>query len=155
MKKSDKWISLMIAMILAIGLSGAVDAQTKEEKDAMLTRHHQNIMKHAMSIASGEAKTIDDKIKHAKEATIELENAKILHEEMKKEKHEKSRAAREIHHEEIKRLHHYAAIEAKELREELNKQKPNKDKIIEHARKLHDNIEKAEKEHKALKEITK
>ena len=145
----------MMAMILIIGLSGTVYSQTKEEKDAMFTRHHQEIMKHAMSIASGEAKTMDDKMKHANEAAIELENAKILHKEMKEKKHEKSRAAAETHHEEIERQHNYASIEAKELKAELNKQKPDKDKVIEHARKLHDYIEKAEKEHKALREITK
>lgn len=94
-------------------------------------------------------------LRNANEATKNLADAKTTHKALKMLIPEKSKAAAKPHHDNIDKHHATATTHAKALTVELKKSKPDNAKVKEHAIKLSEAPEKAEKEHKALTEKTK
>jgi isoleucyl-tRNA synthetase len=139
----------MVALIFVF-FSSNIFAQTNEEYHANLTSYHQSIMKHANAIASGEAKTLNDQITNFNEARKSLADAKKAHSQLKKVIPEKLKSEAIIHHDNIDRYHATATSEANLLGAELKNSNPDNAKLKEHAKKLHDDIELAEKEHLLL-----
>ncbi len=154
MKKKDILISMMVALMLAF-FSSSSFAQTKDETSAKLTEQHKTVMKHASAISTGEAKTKDEQVKHANEATKSLADAKKTHEQLKKSVPEKSKMAAKPHHDNIDKQHATATASATALNTELKKTKPDNEKVKTHAKNLNDAVDKAEKENQTLKEKTK
>lgn len=152
MKKKKILTTMMIAFVF---ISGNIFAQTKAETHAKLTGHHQAVMKHAKAITSGDAKTKDEQILHANEATKSLNDAKKTLEELIKLIPEEFKLIAKPYNEKIEALYVTAIAHAQLLNEELKKKEHDDAKVKEHAKNLHDAIEKAEKEHQELMEKTK
>lgn len=155
MKKSKKIFSILLTFVLFAFITNAGFSQNKEESHAKLTEHHNKTSKAAGDIVSGKAKTNEDKVKKAKEATVSLDEAKKEHANLKKMIPEHQKAMAKPYHEKIDKHHATATKHAEELNKELNKSAPNNEKVKEHAKGMKEATEKAEKEHKLLKEKTK
>ncbi len=129
-------------------------SQTKEDHKA-LTAHHTKIIEHTQTIISGKSKTKEEHVKHASEATKNLEEAKKVFENLKKTIPRDHTEVALPYVTAIETYHIQAAYHANALNEELKKTSHNEAKVIEHAKNLHESIDKAEKEHQALEEKTK
>lgn len=152
MKTTKIMIGIMVAFIF---FSGNVFAQTIGEAHTNLTNHHQAIIKHANALASGEAKTLNDKITHGNEARKSLAEAKKAHSQLKKVLPEKSRSTAIIHHDNIDKHQATATIHANSILAELRNPSPDNAKLKELGKKLSDATDLAEKEHQALVKDTK
>lgn len=154
MKRKEIMTTMLVALLLVF-LSGNAIAQTKEDTHKKLTANHQTIMKHAHAIASGEAVTKDEQIRDANEATKSLGEAKETHKELKNLIPAKHNMAAKPHQDNIDKHYAAATTHANSLNAELKKDPSDNAKVKEHAKNLHDEVEKAEKEHQELIEITK
>jgi hypothetical protein len=140
----------MMAAITNVGLSQTVDDEHKA-----LTAHHEKAKKHADAIATGEAKTKAEQVKHAEEATESLEKAKKSHTALKSAIPAKHKEAAKMHHATIERHHAEATKHSAALNAELKKASPVEKMVKEHAKNLSESVDKAEKENQALKTKTK
>jgi len=143
----------MIAVMVALTFlffSGNVTAQTNAENHTRLTTVHQTIITHTNAIASGEAKTRNDQVTHFNEFRKSLAEAKKVHNLLKKVIPEKAKSEAVIHHDNIDKYYASATSHANAMMEELKNEKPDDAKLKEHAKKLHDDIQMAEKENQAL-----
>jgi hypothetical protein len=146
--------SFVVVMVFA-GNTRPVFAQTKEEDHSALTSHHNKIKEHSGAIANGQSKTKEQHLQHASGATKNLEEAKKVYEVLKKSIPRDHTEVVMPHLTAIETYHVQAASNARALNEELKKVPYNEAKVMEHAKNLHETIDKAEKEHQALKEKTK
>jgi len=149
MKKTKTAVTTMVAFTFVF-FSCHVFAQTNEENHTNLTSYHQSIMKHTNAIASGEAKTLNDQITHYNEARKTLAEAKKTHSQLKKAIPDKLKSEAIIHHDNIDRYHLTATNHANLMVAELKSANPDNVKLKEEAKKFHDAIELAEKEHLVL-----
>lgn len=154
MKKS-KIFMVLATVVLTAFFSNAGFSQNKEDSHAKLTEHHNKVIKATGDIVSGKAKTKEDQIKKANEANASLNKAKEEHSNLKKMIPEHQKAMAKPHHDKIEQHHAVATKHAEELNKELKKSAPSHVKVKEHAKAMKEATEKAEKEHKALKEKTK
>jgi hypothetical protein len=149
MKKARIVISMMVAFMLLF-FSGIVFAQTDNENHAHLSSINQTIMSHAQALAMGEAKTKNDQVTHYNEARKALAEAKKTHNLLKKVLPEKAKSEAIIHHDNIDKYYAAATAHANSLLELLKNEKPDEAKLKENAKKFHDEISMAEKEHQEL-----
>jgi hypothetical protein len=154
MKKASILITILFAFIPTF-LSTNAFAQTDTDQHTKLTALNKAIMKSATAIEIGETKTKDEKVKEAEKAIKNLNDAKKLHEEMKKSEPEMFRGAAKPHHEKIKKEYKAETTHLNALSKELKKDKPDNEKIKEHAKKLHESVGRVEKEHQELIKKTK
>lgn len=149
MKTMKNTIAIMFAFTFLF-FSGKVIAQTNAENHANLTAIHQAIMTHTNAIASGEAKTKNDQITHYNEFRKSLAEAKKIHNLLKKVIPEKAKSEAVIHHDNIDQYYASATNHANSMVQELKNEKPDDAKLREHAKKIHDDVQMAEKENQAL-----
>jgi len=154
MKTTKIMIGIMVAFMFVF-FSGTVIAQTRAEAHANLTTHHQAIMKHANALASGEVKSLNDKITHGNEARKSLAEAKKAHSQLKKLLPEKARSVAIVHHDNIDKHHANATIHANAILAELRNPSPDDAKLRELGKKLSEATDLAEKEHQSLVKDTK
>ena len=148
--KTTKFITAPVVALFFVFFSFNVFAQSYSEAQTNLTIDHQLIMKHANAIASGEAKTKNDQVTHYNEFRKSLAEAKKVHNLLKKVIPEKAKSEAVIHHDNIDKYYASATSHANAMMEELKNEKPDDAKLKEHAKKLRDDIQLAEKENQAL-----
>jgi hypothetical protein len=147
MKTTRTVITMMVVFLF---FSGIVLAQTDNENHAHLSIINQTIMSHAQALAMGEAKTKNDQVTHYNEARKALADAKKTHNLLKKVLPEKAKSEAIIHHDNIDKYYAAATAHANTLLEVLKNEKPDEAKLKENAKKFHDEISMAEKEHQEL-----
>ena len=152
MKKTKILTTIMIALVF---ISGSVFAQTKEETHTKLTNQHNAIMKNAKAISSGEAKTKDEQVKQANEATKTIDDTKKVFADLKKLIPEKLNMTAKPYYEKMEELYANAITHIQSLNDELKKEVHDNAKVKEYAKKLHEVMEKVEKEHQELMEKIK
>lgn len=153
-----KTIKIMISIVVAfmfVFFASNTFAQTDEENHANLTRLHQVIIKHTDAVTSGEAKTINDKIMRYNEARKSFADAKKMHNLLKKVLPVKLISVAIVHHDNIDKYHVAALAYFNSMANELKNSNPDDANLKEGARKIHDAISLAEKEHQALIKDTK
>ncbi|MEI8136808.1 MAG: hypothetical protein WCH21_05730, partial [Bacteroidota bacterium] len=144
-----------LALIAFVFCGNVIFSQTKEDHHKALSAHYIKIKEHTQTIISGKSKTKEEHIKHASEATKNLEGAKKAYEDLKKSIPRDHTEVAMPYLTAIETYHIQATYHANALNEELKKTSHNEAKVIEYAKNLHESIGKAEKEHQALKEKTK
>ena len=149
MKKTKIMVTIMVALTFVF-FSCTVFAQTDDQNHTNLSSYHQTIIKHTNAIASGEAKTLNDQISNYNEARKTLAEAKKTHSQLKKVIPDKLKSEAIVHHDNIDRYHITATNQANLMVAELKSTNPDNAKLREAAKKFHDAIELAEKEHLAL-----
>ncbi|MFV5685978.1 hypothetical protein ACM55I_11065 [Flavobacterium sp. GB2R13] len=149
--KNSKTFIIVLAVVLSAFFANAGFSQTKEESHAKLSEHHNKAVKAAGDIVSDKAKTKEEKVAKANEATASLKEAKKEHENLKKAIPEHQKAMAKPYHDKIDKHHAAATKHAEEMNKELKKPAPNHAKVKEHAKGMKESIEKAENEHKAMK----
>ena len=154
MKKTKTAITTLVAFTIVF-FSSHVFAQTDDQNHTNLTSYHQTIMKHTNAIATGEAKTLNDQITNYNEARKTLAEAKKTHSQLKKIIPDKLKSEAIVHHDNIDRYHATATSHANLMVAELKSTNPDNAKLKEEAKKFHDAIELAEKEHQILIKNTK
>lgn len=130
--------------------SSSVYAQTDIENHTHLSSINQVIILRTNAIASGEAKTRNDQITQYNEARKSLAEAKKTHNLLKKALPEKAASDAIIHHDNIDKYYAAATAQANSIVEEFKTEKTDDTKLKELAKKFHDQIALAEKEHQAL-----
>ena len=151
MKTKRSVISMMVVFLF---FSGIVFAQTDGENHAHLSSINQAIISHAKALATGEAKTKNDQVTHYNEARKALAEAKKTLNLLKKVLPEKAKSEAIIHHDNIDRCYAAATAHANSMLEELKNEKPDDAKLKENAKKFHDQISMAEKEHQELIKVS-
>ena len=151
-KKTTRLARTGLSLVAILSLFAAVQfqahAQTgKETHHAKLSEHHVKAMEKAAALKEGTVTAKADQAKHSKEIGEHLTEAKKHHAAL-----EKATPEHKPHHAAIKKHHAEAALHHKALAQETAKAKPDAAKVKEHATKVHAAVEKAENEHKALKE---
>jgi chromosome segregation ATPase len=142
-------LTILIAILsLAVG---SAYSQTKSENHSALTSHHKIAKDHANAIVNGKSKTLEEHKKHAKDAEENLEMAKKAHENLKSTIKPEDKEKVRLHNEAIEKNHAEATKHISNLKDELNKPKPDVSKAKSHAKQFNNSIDKAEKEHQALK----
>ncbi|HWY10782.1 MAG TPA: hypothetical protein VN026_05625 [Bacteroidia bacterium] len=150
-----KKIITLLTITSFVSLGNITFSQTKEDYHKALTVQHTKIKENTQTIISGASKTKEEHIKHASEAMKHLESAKKEYENLKKLIPRDHTEVAMPYLTAIETYHIQAAYHANALNEELKKTSHNEAMVIEHAKNLHESIDKAEKEHQALKEKTK
>jgi predicted transcriptional regulator len=149
MKKKKLIVSLLILLGSAT-LTGSLLAQVKDDIHLRMTNYHKSISMHARAISSGEAKTKEEQLKHIREASTDLVNARKTHREMKKLIPKKTRKEFKPVHKSIDKMYESSKTHINWLTKELTKIEPDYAKVKEHAKSLGDGIDKAEQEHLKL-----
>jgi len=105
---------------------------------------------HTNAIASGEAKTRNEMVTHYNEYRKSLSEAKKTHNLLKKVIPTKAISEAIVHHDNIDKYFASATAHANSMLEELKNEKPDDTKMKDHAKKIRDAVEMAEKDHQAL-----
>ena len=142
-------ITILVALVFLF-LSNKVIAQTDAENHTQLSKINQDIMTHTNAIVSGEAKTKNDWVTNYNEFRKSLAEAKKTHNLLKKVLPEKAKSEAVVHHDNIDKYYAAATGHANSMLEELKNEKPDDASLKEHAKKLYDNVNMAEKENLAL-----
>ena len=152
MKTTNYFALLLLFVMLGIEIafSGSAFAQTDMENHTHLTGTNKEIMAHTNAIASGEAKTRNDMVTHYNEFRKSLVEAKKTHNLLKKVIPSKLMSEAIVHHDNIDKYFATATAHANSMLEELKNEKPDDVKMRGLGKKIHDDIELAEKEHQAL-----
>ncbi len=149
---------IMLTIVVAfmfVFYSDNVFSQTYKEAQAIMTIDHLSVMKHANSIASGEAKNVNDQILHYNEARRSFADAKKMHTQLKKSIPLKAKSTAIVHHDNIDKQHIFATTIANLMAAELKNDNTDDAKLKGLAKKLYDAINIAEKEHLELIKDTK
>jgi len=152
-----KNVKIMFPIIVAfmfVFVSGSASAQTDLENHTQFSNLTKVMILNTAAIYSGEAKTRNDQIKHYNEFRKSLAEAKKTHNLLKKVIPQKAMSDAIMHHDNIDKYFASATTHANSMVEELKNDKPDDAKMKELAKKIHDNIELAEKEHQALIKVT-
>jgi len=154
MKTTKIMNQIMVAFVFLL-LPGNAFCQTDAENHGHLTAINQAIMTHTQLIVSGEAKTRNDQVTEYNETRRALSEAKKTHSLLKKVIPEKSKSEAIIHHDKIDRFYASATAMANSMLEDLKGETPDVVKLKEHAKKLRDAIDLAEKEQQELIKVTR
>lgn len=149
MKTMRIQIPVMVAFMFVF-FSSNVFAQTDNENHTQLSNLNKSIMMHTNAIASGEAKTRNEMVTHYNEYRKSLSEAKKTHNLLKKVIPTKAISEAIVHHDNIDKYYATATAQANSMVEELKNEKPDDTKMKDHAKKIHDAVEMAEKDHQAL-----
>ena len=149
MKTMRVQIPVMVAFMFVF-FSSNVFAQTDNENHTQLSNLNKSIMMHTNAIASGEAKTRNEIVTHYNEYRKSLSEAKKTHNLLKKVIPTKAISEAIVHHDNIDKYYATATAHANSMIEELKNEKPDDTKMKDHAKKIHDAVEMAEKDHQAL-----
>jgi len=149
MKTMRVQIPVMVAFMFVF-FSSNVFAQTDNENHTQLSNLNKSIMMHTNAIASGEAKTRNEMVTHYNEYRKSLSEAKKTHNLLKKIIPTKAISEAIVHHDNIDKYYASATAHANSMLEELKNEKPDDTKMKDHAKKIHDAVEMAEKDHQAL-----
>jgi len=149
MKTMRVQIPVMVALMFVF-FSSNVFAQTDNENHTQLSNLNKSIMMHTNAIASGEAKTRNEMVTHYNEYRKSLSEAKKTHNLLKKIIPTKAISEAIVHHDNIDKYYASATAHANSMLEELKNEKPDDTKMKDHAKKIHDAVEMAEKDHQAL-----
>lgn len=149
MKTMKIQIPVMVAFMFVF-FSSSVFAQTDNENHTQLSNLNKAIMMHTNAIASGEAKTRNELVTHYNEYRKSLSEAKKTHNLLKKVIPAKAISEAIVHHDNIDKYYASATAHANSMLEELKNEKPDDTKMKEHAKKIRDAVEMAEKDHQAL-----
>jgi len=149
MKTMRVQIPVMVAFMFVF-FSSNVFAQTDNENHTQLSNLNKSIMMHTNAIASGEAKTRNEMVTHYNEYRKSLSEAKKTHNLLKKVIPTKAISEAIVHHDNIDKYFASATAHANSMLEELKNEKPDDTKMKDHAKKIRDAVEMAEKDHQAL-----
>ncbi|NEW81360.1 MAG: hypothetical protein GZ094_03200 [Mariniphaga sp.] len=149
MKTTKMMISMMV-VYLFVFFPGHVFAQTDLENHAQFSKNNKSIMQHTNAIASGEAKTKNDQISHYNEARKSFIEAKKANNLLKKGISENLKSEAVVHHDKIDKNYSAALPFVNSMLEELKNGNTDNARLKEQAKKLHDYIDLAEKEHQVL-----
>ena len=149
MKTMRVQIPVMVALMFVF-FSSNVFAQTDNENHTQLSNLNKSIMMHTNAIASGEAKTRNEMVTHYNEYRKSLSEAKKTHNLLKKVIPAKAVSEAIVHHDNIDKYYASATAHANSMVEELKNEKPDDTKMKDHAKKIRDAVEMAEKDHQAL-----
>lgn len=153
MKTIKIMIFIMVAFVVVfvvVFFTYNIYAQTYQENHLALTKLYQAILKHTDPIVSGEVKTLNDNIIHYNEIKKSLVDAKKTHNLLKLDLPEKFKSEAIVYHDNIDKYHAVAVTHANLMCAELKSGSPDEVKFKEYAKKLHDAIYLAEKEHQSL-----
>lgn len=148
--KTMKVMSSFMIVFMFVFISGSISAQTDLENHAQFSKQNKSILLHTNAIASGEAKTKNDQISHYNEARKSFIEAKKTNSLLKKVIPENAKSEAVIHHDNIDKYFSAALPHINAMLEELKSENSDDAKLKDHAKKIHDNIELAEKEHQLL-----
>jgi len=140
----------MVVVFMFVFNTDCVFAQTDLENHAQFSKQNKSILLHTNAIASGEAKTKNDQISHYNEARKSFIEAKKANNLLKKGIPENLKSEAVLHHDKIDKYLAAALPLVNSMLEELKKETTDDAKLKEQAKKLHDYIELAEKEHQVL-----
>lgn len=149
MKTMRVQIPVMVAFMFVF-FSSNVFAQTDNENHTQLSNLNKSIMMHTNAIASGEAKTRNEIVTHYNEYRKSLSEAKKTHNLLKKVIPAKAVSEAIVHHDNIDKYYASATAHANSMLEELKNEKPDDTKMKDHAKKIHDAVEMAEKDNQSL-----
>jgi len=148
--KTMKIMSPFMIVIMFGFLTSSAFAQTDAENHAKFSNLNKEIVQHTNAIATGEAKTKNEQITHYNEARKSFIEAKKTNSLLKKVIPENAKSEAVVHHDNIDKFYSAALPHVNVMLEELKNEKSDDAKLKDHAKKIHDNIELAEKEHQLL-----
>ena len=148
--KTMKVMSSFMIVFMFVFISSSISAQTDAENHAKFSSQNKVIVQQTNAIATGEAKTKNDQISHYNEARKSFIDAKKTNSLLKKVISENAKSEAVIHHDNIDKFYSAALPHINAMLEELKSENSDNAKLKDHAKKIHDNIELAEKEHQLL-----
>jgi len=148
--KTMKIMSPFMIVFMLVFLTGNVFAQTDAENHAKFSSLNKAIAQHTNAIATGEAKSKNEQISHYNEARKSFIEAKKTNSLLKKVIPENVKSEAVVHHDNIDKFYSAALPHVNAMLEELKSENSDDAKLKDHAKKIHDNIELAEKEHQLL-----
>lgn len=151
-----KTINIFLVTISFVVLASNAFSQTEEELlHKALTAHYNKAKEHTQAIVSNPLTTKEEQVRHTHEAAKSIEAAKKVHENLKMFISQKNFLLAQPYQTNIESLQTAATYHITAIGEELKKPIPEPNKVKEHVQNVYEALEKAEKEHQALKEKTK
>jgi len=148
--KTMKVMSSFMIVFMFVFISSSISAQTDAENHAKFSSLNKAIVQHTNTIATGEAKSKNEQIAHYNEARKSFIEAKKTNSLLKKVIPENAKSEAVVHHDNIDKYYSAALPHINAMLEELKNENSDDAKLKDHAKKIHDNIELAEKEHQLL-----
>ena len=143
---------LLLSLMIFIGTTGF--SQTREDLHKDIAAHYKKAKEHANSIILGTSKSKESHNMHAVEAEKNIESAKISHEKLKTAMPEKFKNMAKAYHDAIDKEQEEASKHINALKDELNKPMHDESIVKAHAKRLHEAVERAEKQNQMLQKKT-